>query len=218
MHSFAEAVRRGAQAELDIDPSEISVGLQGRRVDGVVSANIYLADTLENGAGYATELGSTDRFLGVVTGIADDLAARWSSESHAGCDAACPDCLRSYDNRHLHPLLDWKLATDVAELCLGRSLSAGRWLDLATPTAEQFAATFGEALGGVSVREAGDLCCVTAGRRAVVLGHPLWRVDPEGWNARQQRAVAELADDYHVSVVDLRGAVGYPEGVYARLA
>src|SRR5699024_1088101 len=57
LRSFAEALRRGAQYALDIDPGELSTGVQSRTHDGYRTALVYLADTLENGAGYADELG-----------------------------------------------------------------------------------------------------------------------------------------------------------------
>ena len=90
-----------------------------------MTASIYVADQLENGAGYATELGRGDRLARVVNRIADDLGARWSSTAHVECESSCPDCLRSYDNRHLHPYLSWRLALDVAELLLGQVAAPG---------------------------------------------------------------------------------------------
>ncbi len=103
MQSFGEAVRRGAQAELDIDASEITVGLQSRRVGDVLSCGLYLADTLENGAGYAAELGRPERLVNLLDGITDRLGGMWSSPRHADCDSSCPDCLRAYDNRFVPP-------------------------------------------------------------------------------------------------------------------
>jgi DEAD/DEAH box helicase domain-containing protein len=218
LQSFGEALRRGAQAELDIDPSEITVGLQSRRMDTVVSAGIYLADTLENGAGYASELGSSDRLLAVVTRLADSLGDQWHAEPHAACDSSCPDCLRAYDNRHLHPFLDWRLALDVADLCLGRDLKTDRWLSLGPPTAAQFVATFGEPLGSAEVGEAHGLTYVRSGSRAVLLTHPLWRADQAGWSDQQRAAVSALsADGLAVDVRDVRLARAYPEGVYQLL-
>jgi DEAD/DEAH box helicase domain-containing protein len=219
MHSFGEALRRGAQAELDIEPSEITVGLQGRRVGDVVSANLYLADTLENGAGYASELGKGDRLERVAAGIADGLAGVWSADRHLDCDTSCPDCLRSYDNRHLHPLLDWRLALDVADLCLGRDLKVGRWLPQAQVAAESFAETFRDALGDVVVEEVAGLTYIKSGGRAVLLGHPLWRIDQAGWNGQQKRSATLLAEaGLAVSVMDVRMARNFPEGIYTRLA
>lgn len=218
LHSFGEALRRGAQAELDIDPSEITVGLQSRRIDDVVSAGIYIADTLENGAGYASELGRPERLRSVVAQIADALEVEWASPAHAVCDASCPDCLRSYDNRHLHALLDWRLALDVADLCLGRELKLDRWLDLGQETAIRFAAAFGEALDEVEIGDINGLHYLRSGGRSVLLGHPLWRAETGARNELQQQAMAGMnALGGAVTVLDLRLARTYPEGIYKAL-
>ena len=219
IHSFGEALRRGAQAELDVEPSEISVGLQGRRIEDLVSANLYVADTLENGAGYASELGRPERLLPVMEHIADALSDVWQEEAHAECDAACPDCLRSYDNRHLHPLLDWRLALDVADLVLGRELRTERWLGLASSVAGSFATTFQDAPGSVEVMSSNGLTMVRSEQQAVILTHPLWRIDQVGLNTQQEMARNELTQrGLNVALKDVRLARAYPEGLYQLLA
>lgn len=219
LHSFGEALRRGAQAELDIDPGEVTVGLQSRRVGDVISAGIYIADTLENGAGYALELGREEQLLKVVTGIADSLEKVWTDAAHVGCDRSCPDCLRSYDNRHLHPLLDWRLALDVADLCLGRDLKTDRWFALSEQTATRFMRSFSDSVDGLSIGEVNGLQYVAGKGRMVLLTHPLWRAEPAAWNEMQRAArdaAAAIAAD--VTCIDLRTARIYPEGVYRALA
>lgn len=218
LHSFAEALRRGAHAELEINISEITAGLQPRRIGDVVSAGIYVADTLENGAGYASELGHPDRLRSVIRHIADSLAKDWESSAHAGCDASCPDCLRSYDNRHMHPLLDWRLALDVADLCLGRELELDRWLALGAETATRFAAAFGDALEDIEIGETNGLHYLRSGRRCVLLSHPLWRTEAGARNHLQQRAMAKLNPfGVAVTALDLRTARNHPESVYKAL-
>lgn len=218
LQSFAEALRRGAQAELDIDASEISVGLQPRRVGDVVSAGVYVADTLENGAGYATELGRPERLRAVVERIAGAISDDWSGPSHVTCDASCPDCLRAYDNRHLHALLDWRLALDVADLCLGRGLDTDRWLDLGPETGSRFQRAFTDALGTVKVEDVEGLTALGAGDKWVLLTHPLWRTDQGGRTEHQQRAQAALEGRGLVTCIDLRLARMFPEGIYRALA
>lgn len=217
--SFAESLRRACQAQLDIDPGEITVGLQGRRFGGLVSSSIYVADTLENGAGYATELGSAEVLLEVVGSVADTLGSSWSSEWHSSCDSSCPDCLRSWDNRHLHGSLDWRLALDVADLALGRPLDVKRWFALAPGLAESFVETYHEPLGGrVHVVETRGLTGVRSHSTAVVLGHPLWHRDPASWNDTQRSAVEEFeAEGLRVTMLDVREAIRFPEGLFAAL-
>ena len=54
MTSFAHALRREAARHLDIDSEELDVGIQPVKVGALYSGRIYLADSLENGAGYAS--------------------------------------------------------------------------------------------------------------------------------------------------------------------
>lgn len=218
LYSFAEALRRGVRAELDVDPSEVIVGLQPRRAGDVITAGIYVADQLENGAGYASELGRGDRLVRVVARIADDLGAIWTDSSHRGCDSSCPDCLRSYDNRHLHPMLDWRLALDIAELALGRPASVGRWAAINRRTADRFAVAFGDALGHIEVGETLGVPFVACGQQVVGLGHPLWRSDSMPVTTPRGAFVASMTGNGRIAtVVDGRLAAAFPERIFQEL-
>ena len=59
-------LRRACQVALDIDPQELVMGLQARVVDGNPSARVFLADALDNGAGYAVELGKPEVFARIL--------------------------------------------------------------------------------------------------------------------------------------------------------
>ena len=74
LYSFAELLKRGAHMELDIHPDELEVGLQAIRMAGVQTHRIFLADALENGAGYASEIGRPERLSLVLTRILGDIA------------------------------------------------------------------------------------------------------------------------------------------------
>jgi DEAD/DEAH box helicase domain-containing protein len=129
--SLAEMLRLGAAALLDIGPDEISTGLKALQIDGELSFSIFLADSLENGAGYAVELGNPDRFKLLLEKTRSDFETRWQDNQHAlKCDTSCPDCLRSYDNKRIHGFLDWKLALDGINLLVGDTLNHTRWLNL----------------------------------------------------------------------------------------
>ena len=52
--SFAEVLRRGCQVALDVQADELQVGLQPARINDVRTHRVFIADALENGAGYAT--------------------------------------------------------------------------------------------------------------------------------------------------------------------
>lgn len=198
LHSFAEVLRRGADAALDIHPEELEVGLQPVMVRGVQTSRLFLADALENGAGYAIELGRPEMLEASLTQIAGEMAAKWEDAEHSNeCDWSCPNCLRSWDNRRIHGILDWRLALDVAELALGRELTTARALSRGPDLANRFITAFGESVsGGLDAREVNGLIAIV--RRdaslAVILGHPLWRHDVAHFNDRQADALGALSD------------------------
>lgn len=208
--SLAAAVRVGAHAELDVDPSDLRVGLQPRFIDGVRTQSIYVADSLENGAGYAVELATDGRLGAVLERIAGPLADRWSGPGHDDCLPSCQDCLRSYDNLADHPWLDWRLALDLADIALDREWDGGRWLSQSGRACAALQAGF----DGVSRTSVEGLDVLLGGRRAVVVGHPLWRHDREGWNARQSAAAAALASDgLDVHMWDVKTVLSFPSRV-----
>lgn len=192
--SFAEAVRRAAQSALDVDASELAVGLQPRVVNGERTQAVYVADTLDNGAGYAIELSSRTSMEAVLAEIRGAMANVWESVGHEGCDSSCPDCLRSWDNRFVHPLLDWRLALDVAELASGLPLTTSRWLDRSVSLAEGLAVTFRD-VARLEVGRSGGLTTliVPSARKTVVIGHPLWGRLPGTLSPEQEKAIEAVA-------------------------
>jgi DEAD/DEAH box helicase domain-containing protein len=214
--SFAELFRRAAALELDVDPRELEIGLQPFPLEQGLGRRIFLADQLENGAGYATQLGQPDVLDRVFGRIFAEVAPKFEAEIHAReCDASCPDCLRSYDNRRLHSFLDWRLALDVADLAVGHSLTISRWLGRAEPNVHTFATAFnvvplhlGELWGAVEESTG----------RVAIFGHPLWRRDEAYWVDEQVDA-ADLAIQNHgateVAAFDLHVLGRAPQNVFA---
>ena len=178
--SFATAFRRTAAAHLDIGPEELQVGLQPAAVPttGVRTARIFFADQLANGAGYAVELGREEVLAAVLDKMADEMMARFLSPTHrASCDSSCPNCLRSYDNRWLHSVLDWRLALDVLDVARDGELEESRWLADAGRLVQGFVDGNLD-LGYVEPFECAGIygVFIPATGRAAVFGHPLWRV------------------------------------------
>ena len=219
--SFAELLRVAAAIELDIGPDEIHTGLQPRRVGDSVSRRVFLADTLENGAGYATHLGKKAELEELFQRILGDRRARLERSPHdEACDSSCPDCLRSYNNRRLHSMLNWRLALDVAELAAGEDLRVSRWLDGAQTFATQFRDAFRE-LDGIEVVKLGALQGISLAGRVVVLGHPFWRAEERYWVPEQLEAVYVARTKFsssEIRCVDLFTAHREPDQVFAWLA
>jgi DEAD/DEAH box helicase domain-containing protein len=177
--SFAEMMRRAGALELDVSPNELEIGIQPFPTEQGFSHRIFIADSLENGAGYATQLGREEVMRRVLERIGGQIAPGLEGPRHASCDSSCPDCLRSYDNRRLHPFLDWRLGLDLAELTSRNPLSLERWFGRSEEEASAFVAAFRPALEDLQLVQLGPLWGAHSPNRgrAVFFGHPLWRLD-----------------------------------------
>lgn len=223
--SMAEALRRGAEVHLDLDPTELTTGLTPLRLPlfgaeepdakAQVAAAIYLADTAANGAGYAVELGQADQFERMLKSTLDDLRSSWDDAEHSDiCDTSCPDCLRSYDNARRHALLDWRLALDMLELSAGVEMTASRslpeqaiWMDVAA-----------DALGGARTGQIDDVPIITRGDNCVMFCHPLWRTDPAFFTDKQAAAYDDATEKFRrVSLVDIRSFRRNPLAIWPDL-
>ncbi|TDX74852.1 DEAD/DEAH box helicase domain-containing protein [Rathayibacter sp. PhB151] len=193
--SFAELLRNAAKEHLDIEQSELEVGLQPTRTGTTVSARVFLADALDNGAGYALELGEPVTFGKLLASIRDETGRRLRGDPHGtACTSSCPGCLRNYENRFNHWALDWRLGLDVVDLVLGGSLNLAHWTDRTAALMQSFIDGYGPHLP-IKQHEVNGLPALvsTAGRgAAVVIGHPLWRHEDAHWNAEVRGAVTEL--------------------------
>ncbi len=202
--SFAEMIRQGAKAELDLEPDELQVGLQPIQVDSTLTHRVFLADRLENGAGYAPQLGEAVTLKRLLGRILSELEALYQSPAHDECDSSCPDCLRSWDNRRLHGALDWRLGLDVAALANGEALPMNRWMSRAEPLANRFVAAY-QSVIPCHVEQIGEILAIVRDDEAagVLLGHPLWRHDPRFLNAIQAEALDIAQSDRGIERVEV---------------
>ena len=212
--SFAELFRIAAALELDVGSRELDIGLQPYPTEHGVSRRIFIADALENGAGYSTHLANAAVLDAVFDRIATQIAPKYEAERHRDeCDVSCPDCLRNYDNRRLHPFLDWRLALDVAELARGEPLSTRRWLNQGEALTDAFAKAF-----DVTVTELDGLWGAQDDQsgRIAFFGHPLWRLDEAYFTAEQAKAhAAAKAINGDVRAFDLLTLARVPQNVFA---
>lgn len=223
--SLAEVLRRGAEVQLDLDPSELTTGLTPLRLPlfgaeepdakAQVAAAIFLADTAENGAGYAVELGQVSQFENLLKSTLEDLRNLWDAPEHiARCDTSCPDCLRAYDNSRKHALLDWRLALDMLELCTGQDLTVSRSL----PQTAKWMETSAESLKGSAVACIEGVPAITRNGKCVLLFHPLWRLEPAFFNDAQAAAFDEAESSFEgVAVEDIRNFRRNPLKIFPHL-
>ncbi|MCS6925254.1 MAG: DEAD/DEAH box helicase [Candidatus Binatia bacterium] len=196
-YSFAFFLRAAATTWLDVEPNELDVGMRTFKGAAGPEAEVFLADHLENGAGYATALGQSAWFQALLE-HADlengTLGRSWAAEEHRKqCDSSCHRCLRDYLNMPYHGLLDWRLALDMARLA--RSPSAvisltepwendapNPWTPLVHGDEAPVARTL-TALGWSGPQQRGGLIAFRKDRerKLLVLRHPLWTDEHPKW-------------------------------------
>jgi hypothetical protein len=123
-----------------------------------------LADSLDNGAGYCTFLGTPSMFNDLLVEAEIQM-----KKPHDTCDSSCPDCLRDYSNLIYHPLLDWRLARDVVDLHMGRKVDTDQWQE----TEKQLAAAYANEFFGVPRMLDGDVWAIEADNLVTIVRHPL---------------------------------------------
>lgn len=119
--SWGYLVRKAISSFMDIDSSELNVGLY--IVPLTKKIEIFLVESLENGAGYCNYL-SGRRYPNIpkeaiilpLSEGGEIYNQLISSEHQAGCTSSCYDCIRDYSNQKVHSILDWRLGLDIARL------------------------------------------------------------------------------------------------------
>lgn len=192
-YSFAFLLRLAATVLLDVDSQELLCGIRTILLRGLVHGQVFLSDSLENGAGYCRWLAKEENAPALIQ-IACDwnsgrLASKWVSPEHlAECDSSCNKCLRDFNNLQYHGLLDWRLALDMARLAstplvdidihskIDQSLS-NYWrplIESKNSTVSRSLAQFG--FEWVDIQ--GAPCFFsTRHKKYLIPSHPLWTVD-----------------------------------------
>lgn len=203
-YSFGFLVRRAAAVSMDIAESELDLGIQPimdfSSPFAPPSARVFLSDALENGAGYCTHLGESNRFealLEFILGIGgspDDSFWRplVDGPHEEECASSCHRCLREFGNMAYHPLLDWRTGLDMVRLALDQSaqidLHYSYWASLLNRIAGPYFSGLGLTAGRLGGLEAG---IDQAQHLAIVLVHPLWDKERTNLRADVAAAVAE---------------------------
>ena len=187
-YSFAFFLRSAAAQQLDVDPNELQAGLRTfKGKNGLVQAEVFIADTLQNGAGYSSYLGQPEVFHELLKYMLDKdefKANGYQMWQHGGkngpCGSACYDCLKDYGNMAYHGLLNWRLAMDMAQLILikptpqSTGLTSlinlfGHWDTIMAGLTQRFCNDFGG-----QPTQFGKLQGVKMKNRSFAVVHPLW--------------------------------------------
>ena len=193
-YSLAFLLTRAAAKYLDVDVQELNTGLQVREVDGELTARAFLADSLENGAGFSTHLGQQANFEAWIE-VTNDLLHRFREPAHTTlCDSACYRCLKDYANQRHHPILDWRLAGQLLGLLTGTAFDPQPAYEAARAQVSQFATD----TGGQAIEDLPLPAVELEGVAGLIL-HP-FEPDPKapgaGASTMARRALSDLHDRY----------------------
>ena len=200
LYSFGFLARRAAADRLDVHEREIRVGLRVlQNAAGEIVGQIFISDSLENGAGYSSLLGDpaeTEQLLHYMVGQGNSTFHGFLvGEQHAGpgpnaCTTSCPDCLRDFSNLPYHSILDWRLGLDLARLALDPGVvvdfTVPYWQGLDAAAATPYFA----ALPGWQLVSFGGLQAGRRGNEIEIITHPLWDCDCDPAHFRPQLAAA----------------------------
>jgi hypothetical protein len=168
-YSLGFLLRAAACRLLDIGNAELDVGYSVRHASGRRLTEAFLADSLDNGAGYCTWLGLPNN-LGKLLRSATEFAVELADDPNHDCDSSCPDCIRDFTNLIFHPLLDWRLGADLLTLLRGEKLNVASWWNAEQSAAKAFADDF----GGTALELAGGTVhAIQPASRIVIVRHPL---------------------------------------------
>ncbi|MCY4098971.1 MAG: hypothetical protein OXF40_12050, partial [Rhodospirillales bacterium] len=209
-------LRRAAAIRLDISDGELKVGLRtmNEPLAGLVG-QIFMADTLENGAGYSTYLGTPKEFQSLLQDICGpNVLGRFDQRSQPddhgnACQTSCHQCMRDYSNLAYHSILDWRLGVDLARLALDPAaridFSPSHWANVPAIAIQRLQA----ALPRSTVSQFSGLPAVVLGKRAIIAAHPLWDVrtaslHPALAAAQAAAAAADLSSEFRSTFMLIR--------------
>ncbi|MEZ6128732.1 MAG: DEAD/DEAH box helicase [Planctomycetaceae bacterium] len=204
--SLAHLIRRQACTALDVETDELTVDVRTVMTPEQRFYEIYLLDTLENGAGYCAWLGQPDNFQEHVLqpllpgGKRHEWLLRHGQPSAADpsrqCDSSCYDCLRDYANSAEHTLLDWRLGLDLLQLATTPEAVAPTLEGYWTPVVNRAAKSMCGGIQNARVEHFDGLTCIAADDRLrFVLTHPFWDIGHQDLN--------RLANEVSVPVTSL---------------
>jgi Helicase conserved C-terminal domain len=172
--SLAFALRVQAAVTLNVEPRELEGGMRLMAVPGqrIHVPQIFLADTIENGAGFTTYLRNRVRFGQLIGDTLTMISGTWEDPAQHDCGASCPGCLRDWSNTPYHPLLDWRLAADLLEVLVQGTIQRDRWDSVRTRAVDKVSQDF-----GWTVLEHGQRPVLDTGNELICVVHPLEPVD-----------------------------------------
>jgi len=170
-YSLAFLLRTAAASHLDVQPLELTAGIYAGLAGGQPTPFAFIADTLENGAGFSSHLGGALELPALLAKV-DTYLEELSQSPHADeCVSSCYRCLRDYGNMAYHALLDWRLARDLHRVLRGHALQIDS--DAERRALGRWAASYGGQLLEGTPAAAATFEYVGQGSYVVIARHPL---------------------------------------------
>ena len=195
--SLAELLKIGITLLEDIEPSELSASVQREGVWG-----IYLADTLDNGSGYAIKYAGPEEFDRLVNYVRSVFYEEYLAQPDHSvpCISSCYKCLRNYENRLVHPNLDWRLGIDLLDIYLGEHafhMSMGGHWQSVIDRSKQLVENMMRTEVGKTQTAHGVVYQFRVGERGIglLMRHPLLPAGEEQINALQEVKRSLQLDD-----------------------
>lgn len=202
-YSLAFWLRQIAAAHLDVDPTELRASMRTLGKDGLVHGEVFLCDSLDNGAGYSMHLAQPEVFAEVLRHVdhawAESAAATLLRPDHGDlCDTSCNHCLRDYQTLAFHALLDWRLALDMGRLLADPAATIdldSPWGGRPNPWARLVRENLASAISrlGYGAAQTFEGLCGFANsprKQVAVVRHPLWTDEHPRWLAAREAAAA----------------------------
>ena len=210
--SFGYLLQNAASQLLDVGTEELNIGVHALSSPTEITGSVFIADALENGAGYARWLfENPQKYLLAADKYANDLTAHNREDGNV-CDSSCYGCLRDYWNRRWHPLLDWRLAISVLKLANGQALDF-------TETPESFdvaVAKFIEEFQSnnikknhIELKEIHGITSLVSDSKTLGLVHPLERRDLNSPSPRVARFISTAENPRLLTYFDMIRRPGY---------
>lgn len=160
-------LRKAACAYLDVDLSELCADFRVVRDGGKQTGEVFLFDSLENGAGFCDFLFRDRAALrkNLLDVFVDENSKFARELMEHECFLACYDCIQDYGNLHHHKNLNWRLGLDLIHLARDRNSK----IDFMLPHWRRFFDRY-------FPRTADRGCPIVKGAdgKVVLLTHPLW--------------------------------------------
>jgi DEAD/DEAH box helicase domain-containing protein len=197
--SLAEILGKAIVLKEDIEPNEISVGIRFEPVGDSqhYTWSVFVADNLDNGAGYSSKYVAADPMNELLEYAWTRVRGDFFNKHHRiACFTSCYDCLKTYNNRFEHSLLDWRLGVDLLTILRNESininLKAPTWDDVVPGRIARRFTELGFSIADQQLAGNFHIICLSKNgdRFAIAPIHPL--ADREVLDARQKRD--ELTD------------------------